>query len=336
MMPDFGLGLSPMELGVALVLGACVLLFTYALVPAGDGTPRRVRERAQRLRQREPGHETKSEATAKVRRQTPKSASGKLGVRLGNLLPNAEAIRAKLDKAGVPVDVADFFMICVAFGAMAFAFSSFVLELPVFVDVAIGLIAMVWLPKKWLNGRIARRTKKFLTQFPDAIDLMVRGLKSGLPISETLKAIGEEMADPIGPIFQTMSHNLQVGMTLDDALWSVVQKLQIQEFKFFVISLVIQQETGGNLAEILHNLSHMIRRRHQLKMKIKAMSSEARASAMIIGALPFVMALIIYFVNRDYIMILFTDPRGYLLLAMGGASMLTGILVISKMIRFDI
>lgn len=324
------------EVALAAVLGACAFVLILALVPAGDGTPRRVRERAQRLRHRDVGDVPQQESTTKLRRQTPKSASGKLGRKLDGALPNVKAIRDKLDRAAVPIEVADFAMICVGLGIAAAAGAYVLLQLPIYIALGIGALATFLLPKTWLNKRITGRNKRFLALFPDAIDLMVRGLKSGLPISETIKAIGDEMAEPIGTTFREISHNLQVGMTLEEALWASVRRLQIQEFKFFVISLSIQQETGGNLAEILQNLGNMIRRRHQLRLKIKAMSSEARASAMIIGSLPFVMTAVIYFVNRDYIMTLFTDPRGYLLLAGGGASMLMGILIIAKLIRFEI
>lgn len=318
------------------ILGLCAVLFLWALLGSGDAASRKIHQRAERLTSREQTQESSSEAATMLRRRKPRSASGQFGARLKNIVPNAEAIRTKLDKSGVAIDVSDFVMICAALGIAAVLFGIFVLNLPLFASAGLGLVSALWLPKTWLGMRIQRRSKKFLALFPDAIDLMVRGIKSGLPISETMKVIGEEMSDPIGNTFRGISHNLQVGMSMDEALWSAVHKLEIQEFKFFVISLSIQQETGGNLAEILQNLSTMIRKRHQLKLKIKAMSSEARASAMIIGSLPFVMAGVIYFVNTDYIMTLFTDPRGYLLLAMAGASLLTGILIIAKMVRFEI
>jgi tight adherence protein B len=128
----------------------------------------------------------------------------------------------------------------------------------------------------------------------------------------------------------------EMGMTPDEALWSAARRLSIPEFKFFVISLSIQQETGGNLAEVLEKLSDMVRRREQVRLKIKAMSSEARASAMIIGALPFIMGVLIYLVNPDYMIRLFTDPRGWLMLGFGLTSMAIGVAVMAKMIKFEI
>ncbi len=137
-------------------------------------------------------------------------------------------------------------------------------------------------------------------------------------------------------MFSEVTGGMRLGLTLDQALSAASRRIEVQEFKFFVISLAIQQETGGNLAEILQNLSQMMRRREQVKMKIKAMSSEARASAMIIGSLPFIMFALIYLINQPYIMKFFIDPRGWLLLAVGIGSLLLGVGIMAKMVRFEI
>ena len=183
---------------------------------------------------------------------------------------------------------------------------------------------------------IARRRVQFLARFPDAVDLIVRGVRSGLPVAEAIHNAGTEIPGRVGEVFGEITGNLRVGMTLDEALWLVARRIQIEEFKFFVISLAVQQETGGNLAEILHNLSQLMRRREQVKLKIRALSSEARASAGIIGALPFVMFAVIFAINPSYLMVLFTDPRGWMLLGLGFLSLGSGIAIMVKMIRFEI
>ena len=127
------------------------------------------------------------------------------------------------------------------------------------------------------------------SQFPDAIDLIVRGVRSGLPVAEALQATGQELPNPVGALFREVTGTVKLGKTLDESLALAGRTLDVQELKFFMISLTIQQETGGNLGEILYNLGVLMRRREQMKLKIKAMSSEARASAMIIGSLPFIM-----------------------------------------------
>jgi len=182
----------------------------------------------------------------------------------------------------------------------------------------------------------AKRIKAFTAQFPDAIDQIVRGLKSGLPVTESIASVGREMADPVGAEFRQVSDSIKFGRSLEDTLWATAKRLDTPEFKFFVISLSVQRETGGNLAEALANLSDILRRRRQMKMKIKAMSSEAKASAIILGSLPFIMFGIIFAMSPDYEMQLFTDPRGQTMLIVGLFIMSIGIAVMNKMVRFEI
>ena len=164
----------------------------------------------------------------------------------------------------------------------------------------------------------------------------MRGIRSGLPASEALRTIADEIQDPVGKEFRDVTDQMRIGVAMDEALWATAKRLAIPEFNFLVISLSIQQETGGNLAEILEKLSDMVRRREQMRLKVKAMSSEARASAMIIGSLPFVMAGVISFVNPEYMSTLFTDPRGWVMIGIGLTSLLIGLGIMAKMIRFDI
>jgi len=183
---------------------------------------------------------------------------------------------------------------------------------------------------------IKRRLKKFTHLFPEAIELIVRGLKSGLPVQESIQVVGREIEDPVGVEFREISDALKIGQTLEDAMWEASSRLDTPEFKFFVISLVIQRETGGNLTETLGNLSDILRKRRQMKLKVKAMSSEARASALIIGALPFGMFAILYALNPGYVSQLFQESRGLMLLGAAGVSMSIGFLVMGKMIRFEV
>jgi tight adherence protein B len=206
----------------------------------------------------------------------------------------------------------------------------------VFLAVLLSLIFGVGLPHM-IVGRMAKKhLKKFTALFPDAIDLIVRGLKSGLPVTDSIAAVGREMPDPVGSEFCLVSDNVKFGQSLEDALWDTAKRLDTPEFKFFVISVSVQRETGGNLGEALGNLSEILRRRRQMDMKIKAMSSEAKASAMILGALPFIMFAIIFAMSPDYASDLFTDPRGQIMLGGGLAIMSMGVAVMSKMVRFDI
>ena len=199
-----------------------------------------------------------------------------------------------------------------------------------------GFIVGIGCPHILLSRQIAKRTKKFSALLPEALDLIVRGVRSGLPVAETIKTISEEIEEPVGSEFQRIGDQMRIGVSMEEAMWTTAKKLQIAEFNFLVISMSIQRETGGNLAEILENLSNMVRRREQMRLKVKAMSSEARASAMIIGSLPFIMCALISFINPRYMSTLFTDPRGWIMIGVGMTSLIIGLFIMSRMVKFEI
>jgi tight adherence protein B len=208
--------------------------------------------------------------------------------------------------------------------------------LPPMLSLFVSLFAGVGIPHYVVNKMIKRRVAKFTARFPDAIDLMVRGLRSGLPISETLGIVGEELPGPISEEFRTVSDKMKIGRTMEAALQETADRLGTAEIQFFVITLAIQRETGGNLAETLNNLSEVLRKRAQMKLKIRAMSSESKASAYIVGALPFIVFGLIWFINGDYMQKFFTDDR--LMIAGGGGLvwMGIGVFIMAKMIDFEI
>jgi len=187
-----------------------------------------------------------------------------------------------------------------------------------------------------IGKMIKRRVNKFTARFPDAIDLMVRGLRSGLPISETIGIVATELPDPIGIEFRTVSDKMKIGRTMEVALQETADRLGTAEFQFFVISLQIQRETGGNLAETLSNLSEVLRKRAAMKLKIRAMSSESKASAYIIGALPFIVFGLIWFINGAYMQNFFIDQRLMIAGGLGMVWMSIGAFIMAKMINFEI
>ena len=199
-----------------------------------------------------------------------------------------------------------------------------------------GVFVGLGLPHYVVGSMFAKRQMRFIIHFPDAIDLMVRGVKAGVPITEAIKAASEEIPDPVGIELKRITDGIRVGRKMNELLEEACKRLDLPEFNFFAIALSIQAETGGNLAETLNNLSEVLRGRRQLKRKIKALSSEAKASAYIIGSLPFIMCLLIYLVNEPYIVGLFTDPRGQFMI--GGSLVMIGMgaLVMRKMINFQI
>ena len=182
---------------------------------------------------------------------------------------------------------------------------------------------------------IKRRVAKFTVRFPDAIELMVRGLRSGLPITETIAIVAEELPDPVGTEFRSVADKMRIGRTMDAALQETATRLGTPEFQFYVISLAIQRETGGNLAETLSNLADVLRKRSQMKLKIRAMSSESKASAWIVGSLPFIVFGLIWFINGQYMQNFFLDQRLIIAGCIGLVWMAIGAFIMSRMVNFE-
>ena len=206
------------------------------------------------------------------------------------------------------------------------------------IGVALGLGAVLGLglPHMVVNSQIKGRAAKFVAKFPDAIELLVRGLRSGLPVTETLSVVAQEIPGPVGVEFKLVTERMRIGRTMEDALQETADRIDTAEFSFFCITLAIQRETGGNLAETLANLADVLRKRSQMKLKIKAMSSESKASAYIIGSLPFIVFGLIYSINPQYLGGFFTDQR-LIVTGLGGMCWMSmGAFIMAQMINFEI
>jgi tight adherence protein B len=202
-----------------------------------------------------------------------------------------------------------------------------------------GLAALclgVGLPKLVLGIAAGKRLKAFTAQFADALDVVVRGIRSGLPLGECIAIIGREMPDPVGAEFRQITEGTRIGLTLHEAMNRAVERMPMAEMRYFAIVLTIQQQTGGNLAETLAKLSEVLRARKRMRDKVQAYAAEARASAAIIGSLPLVVVGMLSLVAPQYIGLLFTSDLGNLLLAIGLLTEAAGILVMRNMINFDI
>jgi tight adherence protein B len=203
-------------------------------------------------------------------------------------------------------------------------------------SLGFGLMVGAGVPHMVVNSAIKKRYVNFTTKFPDAIELLVRGLRSGLPVTETLGVIASEVPGPVGEEFKSITERIKIGKTMEDALQDTADRLNMPEFSFFCITLAIQRETGGNLAETLSNLADVLRKRGQMKLKIKAMSSESKASAYIVGSLPFIVFGLIWFVNPSYIGGFFVDER-LIVVGLGGLVWMSlGVFIMSKMVSFEI
>lgn len=252
------------------------------------------------------------------------------------LLPRPALLRQRLQRTGRRLSPGEYGLICFVVGSVFAVITHRLAGGLLAISILSGTSAGLIFPHMVVGALINRRLKAFTAEFPEAIDLIVRGLKAGLPVPESIRNVGEEMKDPLGVEFRTAAEKIKLGLTIEEALQEIGERVPTPEFRFFVISISVQRETGGNLAETLENLSDILRKRRQMRLKIKAMSSEANASAMILGSLPFALFGILLLVNFDYVAVLFTDPRGRIMLGAALGSLSLGIAVMKKMVRFDI
>jgi tight adherence protein B len=245
------------------------------------------------------------------------------------------SIAARIDQAGLTLPTQTFWIISGALGLVA-TLIAMVMGQPIYYAIAAGAVAGLGLPRWILGIMVGGRQKKFVAEFANAIDVIVRGVKSGLPLNECLKIIAREAPEPLAGEFRRLCDSVSMGVTLDQALGKMFERMPLPEVSFFAIVLSIQLKAGGNLSEALNNLSVVLRARKHMREKVNALSSEAKASAGIIGALPVVVCVLVYVTTPAYMSLLFTDPTGHMGLLAGAIMMGMGILVMRKMINFDI
>lgn len=319
---------------IAIFLGVLMLVIVgYFLM--GGGSSARTRKRIQRITERKTaGTLPKSADTATLRRKSSDTSLPMMS-HLVKQLPSQSSLRDRLERAGMDLSPERYVFISIALFAVT-TLVIFLLGKPVLLAALVGLVTALALPHFYVGHKVGKRQKEFLILFPDAIDLIVRGLRSGLPVAESIGVVAREVAAPVGPVFASVANSVKLGVTLEKALQETGRKLQLTEFNFFVTSIILQRETGGNLGEILNNLSEVLRKRFMMRMKIRAMSSEARASATIVGALPFVVLLAVHFTTPGYLEPLFNDYRGNIAGLGACVSMALGIGIMVKMTKFEI
>jgi tight adherence protein B len=245
----------------------------------------------------------------------------------------AVTLEGRLNQAGLAPNVRAFWIVSAVLAVVSGGVALLVSRSPL-IALGIAFVAGLGLPR-WLLGVLGkRRLKAFTSEFPNATDVIVRGIKSGLPVNDCLKVIARESPQPLGGEFQKLVENLATGQSTEQALEKLYVRMPTSEVRFFSIVLSIQQKTGGNLAEALGNLSTVLRARKLMREKIKAMSGEAVASAGIIGVLPPAIMLLVSVTTPAYMVPMITDPRGHIMLMIGGFWMACGIFVMRKMINF--
>ena len=324
--------MPPMQ-WIVLVAGMIMSLILLGVAFAGPSIAKAQSRRLDGLKARHsdaPSYTVESQ----MRKITANRTSRADGI-ASKYIPNPALLAKRLQQTGKNWSLAKYAMTCIGI-MLVVAILALIKGAPIYLGLLAGSALGLFLPHMVVGRQIKKRINNFNSKFPDAIELMVRGLRSGLPISETLGIVASEVPDPVGMEFRGVSDRIRIGKTMEMALEEAADRIGTPEFQFFCITLAIQRETGGNLAETLSNLSDVLRKRAQMKLKIRAMSSESKASAYIIGVLPFMVFGMIMYVNPPYMLHFFEDQR-LMVAGLGGMVWMgIGAFIMSKMISFEI
>jgi tight adherence protein B len=322
-----------MNLPVILIIAGAFLAFALLVILLGG--PSSGKAKTRRLAMVKDRHAASTEAVvaAQMRKTIQSGRNGDSS--LIALLPRRDELEKRIRRTGKNWSLtqymfASMIVFVVATGGML------IVRAPFLMAALVGLLLGLGLPYLVVGMTINRRVKAFNARFPDAIDLLVRGLKSGLPVTETFQVVSQELPGPVGEEFKGVVERIRIGNTMEAALQETAEMLGTPEFQFFCITIQIQRETGGNLAETLANLSDVLRKRAQMKLKIRAMSSEAKASAYIVGALPFFVFGVVWTVNPGYLAGFFVEER-LIIAGIGGLIWMSiGAGIMAKMVNFEI
>lgn len=322
-----------MNLPVILIIAGAFLAFALLVILLGG--PSSGKAKMRRLAMVKDRHAASTEAVvaAQMRKTIQSGRNGDSS--LIALLPRRDELEKRIRRTGKNWSLtqymfASMIVFVVATGGML------IVRAPFLMAALVGLLLGLGLPYLIVGMTINRRVKAFNARFPDAIDLLVRGLKSGLPVTETFQVVSQELPGPVGEEFKGVVERIRIGNTMEAALQETAEMLGTPEFQFFCITIQIQRETGGNLAETLANLSDVLRKRAQMKLKIRAMSSEAKASAYIVGALPFFVFGVVWTVNPGYLAGFFVEER-LIIAGIGGLIWMSiGAGIMAKMVNFEI
>jgi tight adherence protein B len=243
-------------------------------------------------------------------------------------------LEQRIQQAGLDISKTTYFIASAACG-IVLSVAVFLTIMNVIAAAGAFLVGVLGVPSWTLNYLRGRRIKKFIAEFPGAIDVIVRGVKAGLPLGDCFRVVATETAEPVRGEFVKIVEGQSIGMTMGEAVDRFASRVPVSEVAFFSIVINMQQKAGGNLSESLSNLSGVLRDRRKMKDKVKAISAEAKASAGIIGSLPFCVAGVVYFTNQDYIMLLFTTTTGNMIVAGSLVWMSIGVFMMRQMINFD-
>lgn len=322
-----------MNLPVILIIAGAFLAFALLVILLGG--PSAGKAKTRRLAMVKDRHAASTEAVVAAQMRKTIQSGGTTSTTLTNLMPRREEMEKRLRRTGKEWTLTQYMLASMAIFVVATG-AMIAVRSPMMMAGLVGLLVSLGLPYLVVGHTINKRVKQFNARFPDAIDLLVRGLKSGLPVTETFQVVSQELPGPVGEEFKGVIERIRIGNTMEAALQESAVMLGTPEFQFFCITIAIQRETGGNLAETLANLSDVLRKRAQMKLKIRAMSSEAKASAYIVGALPFFVFGVVWSMNPGYLAGFFFEQR-LMVAGIGGLIWMSiGAGIMAKMISFEI
>lgn len=319
---------------VAVAVGGLLIAIVFPMI-SGNNAARRVESIASGKKDSRASFRSRfSEDSKDVRRRQIQESLNK---------QNEDRLKAKkkitlatlIEQSGLDISVRFFWVMSAVSGAVFFI-APLLAGAPVYAGAGAAFVGFLGFPRWFLGFLRRRRQEVFLNDFADAIDVMVRGLKAGLPVSEAMKIIATESGPPVGPEFAEVVDGQRIGISIDQGIERMVERMPLAEVNFLAIVMTIQSKTGGNLSEALSNLSRVLRDRKKMKNKVRAVSQEAKSSAAIIGALPFVIMGGLTVLNPTYLNPMFDTTTGNMLLVGSGTWMLMGVLVMRKMINFEI
>jgi tight adherence protein B len=317
-----------------LIIGAGTILFLVLIALAFAG-PNVGKSATRRLGAVKIRHSDSADARVEQQLRTAVASRRPVIYSDGRQMGRLDKLRLRLAQTGKKWTLEQYFYASGGLAVLVMALL-WLKGAPLFLALFAGLLLGAGLPHMVVNFFISRRIKKFTSNFPDAIELLVRGLKSGLPVGETLGVVAKEIPGPVGEEFKMVTEKIKIGKSMEESLQDTADRLGTPEFQFFVITLAIQRETGGNLAETLANLADVLRKRAQMKLKIRAMSSESKASAYIVGSLPFFVFGMVWLVNPNYLAGFFYEQR-LIIAGIGGAIWMSlGVFIMAKMVNFEI
>jgi len=326
-----------MSAGTMMLLFLMMLFMSGALgyfVVQNTGSRARVRARLATIAGSQGAQAKASSAAPQRRTRQIKSKLEEAGG--GEAGPSRRVeLRLRIDRAGLNTPIRTFYIMSAVSGVVG-TLLYMVMGYPLLFAPLVLIVMGVGFPRYVLNYLAKKRQRLFTHYFADAIDVIVRGIKSGLPVGECLNIIARESPEPVREEFKLLVESQKLGMTIKQALERSCRRMPTADMKFFAIVINLQQQTGGNLAETLSGLSDVLRSRKKMADKVKAMSSEARMTAMIIGSMPFLISGMIYLINPEYISLLWTDPLGKKIFYGGLAWMSTGVFIMKQMISFEV